>query len=691
MNKFRIKYPSLLPQAFLSISVSLAFATSIAAEESIDSTDELTTLEHVKVVGEKTERSLKDTSSSVVVFSEEELNSLQNYTVSNVIAEVPNIVVTSGAVPNIRGVNGNGSAGGFNSITGGAKARVSTLIDGITEPFVADLTGDSGIWDIEQLEVYRGPQSTSSGRNSIGGMVYIKTKDPSFDWEAAARLGYRNQDRYLDGAFMVSGPIVDDVLAFRLSAEQLNAQTNSDDEGYETNPADYDINEIKTNRLKAKLLWELTEDFSAMLSYSGSDEKGDTGRLYYSAENPDAYQRIYFREIDTNSDTVSLRLNYSLSDSVSFNVLAAHMDYQWGFDAYEADPAEEQQLVFDETNTMLDAKMVFGQEASSISGFVGLAYFERKQDFESTGPYAYIGDDKSDSTSIYGEFTYSLHDRLDFTAGIRVEKEQQERDFNYITFDLASDLETDKTVILPKFAVLYHIDDNTTVGVSARQGYNAAGGAFAFATSSYYYFDEETVDTYEASVRSSLDDGNIQLSANVFYNDYDDYQALNSNRQIINMDKVTTYGVELQGRLLLSEAVEISGGLGLLETNIDDPGTAFEDAKNNELSTAPSVTGNLGINYYFSDGFNIGVSARYVDEYYGDIENNDSRIAGDYTLARLSANYNSDTWSVSAYLNNALDDDAFTVREPPGRSAPLGYVSRVDPQTFGLTITYKLF
>ena len=97
----------------------------------------------------KADRTLKDTASSVSVITEETLRSIQNITVSQAVSEIPNVVTLTGAVPDIRGVSGNGSASGFNGVTGGARARVSTLIDGVAEPFMADLTGDSGIWDVE--------------------------------------------------------------------------------------------------------------------------------------------------------------------------------------------------------------------------------------------------------------------------------------------------------------------------------------------------------------------------------------------------------------------------------------------------------------------------------------------------------------------------------------------------------------
>lgn len=670
---------------------SILYVAIAAAGTSATSRAEVSAMEmeSIIVIGEKSERSLKQTTSSVSVISEEALNSLQNHTINNFVAEVPNVVVTSGAVANIRGVNGNGSAGGFNSITGGAKGRVSTLIDGVAEPFVADFTGDSGVWDIEQIEVYRGAQSTSHGRNSIGGMIYVKTKDPSFDWEGAARMGYRNQENYIDTAVMLSGPIVEDTLAFRVTAQQLNAETLTDDSGFDGHAPDYDLNEIDTTRLKAKFLWTPNEDFNALLTHSTNNEQGDTGRVYYAATDPYDYERIFFRDIETDSDTTSLKLDHRINDSVSAELLVAYMDYQWGFDSYEADPADEQQVIFDQSSITVDAKLTFGQADSFVRGFVGLAYFEREQDFESTGAYAYEGDDESSSKALYGEFTVSPTDRLHLTAGLRQEKEQQKRRFNYITYSRASNLDTDKTITLPKLALQYDLTDNTSVGISARKGYNAPGGAFAFASSSYYYYDEETVKTYEASVRSNLFNGRLNISANLFLNDYEGYQALSSSRAIVNMDEVETYGLELSLQASLTDKLQVQAGLGLLETEITDPGDGYETAKGNELSTAPGVTGSLGFIYNLTPNFDVGISARYVDEYFGGINNTEERIAGDYTVTRLSANYSSNNWTINAYVNNLFDEKALTIQEPVSGRYPQGFAGILDPRSVGVTVTYN--
>lgn len=241
-------------KAMLATFCCLPVVNLAQAEVVVDADAENKSLEVITIVGEKVERTLKDSTSSVSVIDEETLTNGQYQSIASALTEIPNVVSLTGAVADIRGVSGNGSATGFNSFTGGAKARVSTLVDGVAQPFVADLSGDTGLWDIEQIEVYRGPQSTINGRNSIAGSVFIKTIDPSFDWTGAARLGYRDQDEFVDTAFALSGPILDDELAFRVMGQRVDGNTYNRGLVYETNEPKFDLNELDTQRYRAKLL-----------------------------------------------------------------------------------------------------------------------------------------------------------------------------------------------------------------------------------------------------------------------------------------------------------------------------------------------------------------------------------------------------------------------------------------------------
>lgn len=461
----------------IAVMVSSLVMSSAYAAVDAESSEPI---EKITVYGEKIERSLKDTTSSISVIDKDALDSGQYQSTSSALSEVPNVVVLTGSVPDIRGVSGNGSASGFNSFTGGARARVSTLVDGVAEPFVADLTGDTGLWDIQQIEVYRGPQSTINGRNSIGGTVFIKTEDPTFDWQGAARVGYRNQDNFIDSAVMLSGPILDDELAFRVSGQNVTGNTFNKGLEYETNPAPFDLNELITNRWRGKFLWQPSaiEDLKVLYSFSYNDEKGDSGRNYFTGDDPWAFKPIFQRYIETKSTTHSVKVDYDLGEGRAFDLIVAYMDYDWGFESYEALATAQQYVDMNDQSYTVDGKYSFGLKDKDFNGFVGLAYFKRDQDFGSTGSSVYSGDDSTESTSIYGEMTYGLAESLWVTFGGRVMREEQLRNFNmlYQGSQLREKLDNANTVTLPKLVLQYALNDSTTLAASVRRGYNSEIG-----------------------------------------------------------------------------------------------------------------------------------------------------------------------------------------------------------------------
>lgn len=672
-----------------AIISSLGVSSTYAAVEA-ESTEPI---EKITVYGEKIERSLKDTTSSVSVIDKDSLDSGQYQSVSDALSEIPNVVVLTGSVPDIRGVSGNGSASGFNSFTGGARARVSTLVDGVAEPFVADLTGDTGLWDIQQVEVFRGPQSTINGRNSIGGTVFIKTEDPTFDWRGAARLGYRDQNNYVDSAVMVSGPILDDELAFRLSGQNVTGETYNKGLVYETNPAPFDLNELITNRWRGKFLWQPSaiEELKVLYSFSYNDEKGDSGRNYFSGDDPWAYRPILQRYIETESTTHSVKVDYDLGSGRALDLVVAYMDYDWGSKSYEALVTAQQYVDMKDESYTVDGKYSFGLNDRDFNGFIGLAYYERSQDFGSTGSSVYTGDDSSSSLSIYGELTYGLAESLWLTVGGRVMRDEQKRNFSmlYRGTQLEEKLDNDSTITLPKLVLQYAITDNTTLAASARRGYNSGGGALSLAESEYYYYDEEFVDTYELSARSMFLGGNVNLSANLFYNDFDGYQASNQARKITNVDKAVTYGIETELSAMLTANWQVITGVGLLDSEIKKVDSSYGGIVGNQLNSAPHVTANLGVKYWLNDAFSVGVSGNYVGEYFADIDNTESRIAGDYVVARLSVDYQKDNWRISGFINNMFDEQAMTVNEPPSANYVNGYAAIIDPRNLGVSVMYS--
>ena len=394
--------------------------------------------------------------------------------------------------------------------------------------------------------------------------------------------------------------------------------------------------------------------------------------------------------MDTDSDTTQIDFEYKIDENFSVDLLVAYMDYHWAFDAYEPLATAESDVTMDEKNITIDGKLNFGLSSDFYSGFIGLAYFDRDQDFDSTGATDYFGDDSSDSIAIYSEASFNLTDKLIVTGGLRVEHESQLRNFNmaFRGDTLAEQLDDSNTIKLPTLAIQYKVTEATTLSASARRGYNSGGGALDFNAEDYYYYDEETVNTYEVGTRSVLNNGDINISANVFYNNFDGYQALSSDRRITNIDDAHSYGLELEAYSMLGEQWQLHAGLGLLKTKID-ASTTYSEAVGNELNSAPSFTASLGLSHWFTDNLKINVSANYVDEYYGDLTNSEERMAGDYTITRATISYDTMNWLISAYINNAFDEQGYTSVEPVSGRYPTGYVSVVSPQTLGASVTYR--
>lgn len=649
-------------------------------------------IEVITVTGEKTERSLKDTAASVAVINQQMLDSGQIVSMSDALKDIANVVVLTGAVPDIRGVSGNGSATGFNSFTGGARARVSQLVDGVAQPFVAEVTGDTGLWDIGQVEVFRGPQSTSNGRNSIGGAVIVRTRDPVMQTEGALRLGYRNQDNFLDSALAFSAPIVEDELAVRLATQWIHGDTYSNPVVYASNPTKTDFAALETQNSRAKLLWtpKANRDLKLLYSYNHYQEEGNAGRLFFDAKNPQDYIPLYQRDMNTEADTHSLQLDYQLAPTLAVETLVAYLDHQWGFDGYEADASNESDVRMYQKEWTVDSKVSVGDSKNSHSGFVGFAYFSREQDFNSQGLTQYFGDDSSDSKAIYGEGNYRFSDRWNLTGGARVERESQQRDFSLFSRGKwnRAQLDNSKTFTLPKLVLQYHPAQHTTLSASARQGYNAGGGALNSMTNQYYYFDSETVNTFELSSRSVLAGGDISLSANLFWNDFSDYQALSSTRTITNIDAAHSYGLELELTSMLGDDVQLHAGLGLLRSEIDRAPIGFASAVGNELNSAPSTSASLGFTWWLSDAWQLDLNSNYVGEFYGDLNNTAERTAGDYVLTRLSAGYHGDSWQLTAFVNNAFDEYGVTSHDPASWAYVNGYIAMVAPRTVGASVTY---
>ncbi|OAT28799.1 TonB-dependent receptor plug domain-containing protein [Proteus myxofaciens] len=134
------------------------------------------------VTGEKLNKSIYDTGSSVTVYDYKKIESTPNADVNTLLQMTPNVVDNgnSNALPAIRGVDGSGPAQGAIAFLGGTRPRVNFSVDGRSFTYNEFGYGAQSLWDVDNVEIFRDPQSYVQGRNAIAGAILVKTMDPTF-------------------------------------------------------------------------------------------------------------------------------------------------------------------------------------------------------------------------------------------------------------------------------------------------------------------------------------------------------------------------------------------------------------------------------------------------------------------------------------------------------------------------------
>ncbi|MEM9881148.1 MAG: TonB-dependent receptor, partial [Pseudomonadota bacterium] len=224
--------------------------------------------EEIIVTGTKQNLGLQDIQASVTVVTKEQIEERGFYNLEDIILRTPNLSTGGGSLNDIsiRGISFGGVGGGGDGVTG------NIYIDGAPSSITAN-GGALNLWDVEQVEALRGPQSTVQGRNALAGAIIFQTADPKYDFGLDARILIGNENsRQYSGA--VTGPIIADQVAFRLSADyrevdfQVINQLNGDNTRFQEGLT-----------LRGKLLFEPKGLDRLRLEVTGEYIESDTGAL----------------------------------------------------------------------------------------------------------------------------------------------------------------------------------------------------------------------------------------------------------------------------------------------------------------------------------------------------------------------------------------------------------------------------
>lgn len=646
------------------IALAPFFVVTAAVAQEPGATDEPELLSTVIVTAEKSGRSLLDTATSVSVLNARELERRAGLvTTRDLLENTPNIslVGTGNQAPTVRGVDGTGAAKGADAFFAGSRPRLNVQIDGRPASYNEITFGDSALWDVDHVEILRGAQSTLQGRNAIAGTIITRTKDPTYDFESALRVAGGNYDqRRYSG--MVSGPIADDSVAFRLAADYMTKHTFVD--GYESFPTVKDPGDFSALNVRGKLLIEPSsiEGLRTLITLNHSDYSGpqteNVYRPFGSLHSEFAHEPVF----EPTTTSLIADTSYVIDPRLTFESVLSGTDLGV---KRKSDPG--QGIVDIDGHEYLFEPRLRMRGEGRTSGVAGLYLYRSQQDESIDFPSPQAFDDRVTTAAVFGEGTWPLTDTLDLVAGARYEQEKHERHGGDQTL-VRIDLDETYRAFLPKLGLAWHVQDDTTLGVMVLRGYNGGGAGFSFDERSgiftNYQYDPEYVTSVELYARRQALDGRLGLTANVFYSDYRDMQLSydltptdpsDYSFVVRNADRAKSYGAELGADWAIGSGFGAYGSVGLLHSRITKyPNSGFQG---NDQPFSPDFTAAGGLTYRGPSGFEASFSGRYSSAYYSDLDNQPRGHVGPYFVANAQVGYRFSRVRLYGSVANLFDSD----------------------------------
>ncbi|TFH87209.1 TonB-dependent receptor [Billgrantia azerbaijanica] len=630
-------------------------------QEEASATGAAYTLPTISVTGEKVDRTILETSSSVEVFDDWRIESTPNATyVRDVLSLTPNVIDTGGGndLPTVRGIDGSGPATGAVAFLAGSRPRLNLSIDGRSLTYTEQSRGPRSLWDVEKVEVHRGPQSLLQGRNSIAGAVIVDTKNPTPYWESAVKLGAGGQQTR-QAAAMLSGPLVDDQLSFRIAVDRQQRESFVDLPSYD--PVG-DPREFESTTARAKLLLEPEglPDMSSMLTVSHYDSRAPQNE---AQPTPPGHPRFDPSKpvIEVESTGGIWDLSWEQSENLSFENKVVYTSFSNDRLAALGLPSAN----IEGKELSIEPLARFTADNERLRGMAGLRYFHSNQDewVDNLPPRpvsAYTFDDTTRTGSGFAELTYAVTPEVDVTLAGRYEQEHRERSGANANRTRTIDFDETFSAFLPKLDIAWKPSASQTYGVKVARGFNAGGAGVTFMTGNSYTYDEEYVWNYELYGRQRLADDRVELTGNLFYNTYDGYQLPivlgPGDIEIRNAEKVVTYGLEAGARWRPFPELELFGSAGALRTEIKEAVAGLE-AEGHDLPRAPKLSAAMGATWMFAGNFDLGGNVTYTSHYFSGVDNDDRGKIQAHWLANAELGYNFDFGRVSVYAKNLFDAD----------------------------------
>jgi outer membrane receptor protein involved in Fe transport len=714
----RTKMTNKLSPIALAIS-SFVFSQTTFADEAPASD-----IEVITVKGDFREAGLQRITSAITLIAENEIERRHAQSLEEILALSPNVNFSSGSQRaryfQIRGI------GERSQFSEPINPSVGVILDDIE--FSGTASGAS-LYDVSQVEVFRGPQGTRFGSSALAGVINIRTNDPTDTFEGSVKASVGNFNSRALG-LVLSGPAVDKV-NYRLAVEKYesdgfinNLFLNRDD-----------VNNRDELTVRGKVAIEATEDLSIDLSFVHINFDNGYDAFSLDQNRTTFSDKPGFDRQQTNA--VSARFNYVGFEKFDLLTIASlarsnlgyAFDEDWSFGQYVDNfgvctPGTEclaeggligytsfDNYTREKDNGTLELRAVskVGAEIfnQSTSWVAGVYYKDESTDLDRI--YTFSSDFTSlfeaETVAAYAEFTTSFSDELTLTTGIRLE----ERKVDYANSNGLS-LDPTDTIVGGKI-VLSHQTDNRLIYGSINRGYKAGGvNTDGTLSDEQRKFDPEFVINYEVGFKTTYFDGDVYLRAAAFYIDRKDIQVSISDQLpstpgnpgefisfISNASEGENLGIEIETGWQITDTVDVYASIGLLDTEYKSFSFQTEDGEvslsGREQAHAPSYQFNVGVNYYITDDLLLNVSSNGKDAFFFSDSHDEESEA--FELLNASLTYTQDEWDVSLWGRNITDRE-YAVRgfffandARDSLSINRNYTQLGEPAVFGATFNYN--
>lgn len=700
----------------------------------------------IVVTAQKREQTLLQVPSSVLAITGDRLRETGTHDFIQLSQQTPGVIVSNQLVGGrtvqtftIRGI-------GYDDFRPNGSPSAAVHFDGVYEGSSALIGGQ--MFDVQRVEILKGPQGTLYGRNTTAGAVNIISNKPGRNVEGYGNLDYGSFNS-VRGEAAVNLPLTPKI-GLRVSGVYDRTdgyQTNLGSGRYggtTPNPAipangapavDKDSARDTFYAGRALLAVNLGEGTDLLFNAHGFHEYGgqmQAERTLASATLPANAPYTIDSNIVPRVNKTNYGGNITLSQEVGekavFTVIGAYEHLNQHFDWNDGAPTRTYDIAYHDTlNTgSLEARLQ-NKGSSKIDWVIGGAYFKDRtrlqsvldgaDTFRSVFDANYL--QKRQSWAVFGDATLHVGTRWKIGLGMRYTRETQ--NFSGYTHDLNPyGLSLGKAYLpgLPadfdnhfkdgspsgKASISYAISKSTEAYVSVGRGFKAGGfdGSTIFSNPEAAPFKSETMWAYEGGVKFLPRGGPVQLELSGFYYDFANMQASTTLQPSpgvftnirTNVGKARVFGGEASAVVHPIPRMDLRLGVSLIDSKVTKivSASAAEAARRlgNDLPNAPHMTINGSIRYEIplNDRMTLIplVTGRFIDDYYTELDN--YKPIGGYFLgdARLELNLDK-RWSIAGYIHNFSNTHYATGLG--GVSTTTYNVFRGAPRTYGGSVGVK--